>query len=172
MAGNLSSKGMTRIDIDPVGYVETSYSDREISESWPRGVEGKIVIYPDYVEGVKGLEEFSHIIVLAWLHKVSKAERSVLKVRFRRFAKLGVRLEDLPEVGVFCSDSPHRPNPLAISILKLDKIDGNRLYVSGLDLYNGTPILDIRAYTPMYSLKHYKTPEWYQRLLEKAGMKR
>jgi len=172
MAGNLSSRGMIRIDIDPVGYVETGYSDQEISESWPRGVEGKIVIYPDYVEGVKGLEEFSHIIVLAWLHKVSKAERSVLRVRFRRFVKLGVRLEDLPEVGVFCSDSPHRPNPLAISVLKLDKIDGNRLYVSGLDLYNGTPILDIRAYTPTYSLGRYKIPEWYQRLLEKAGMER
>ena len=81
---------------------------------------------------------------------------------------MGVRLEELPEVGVFASDSPHRPNPIAISIVKLRKIEGNRVYVSGLDLYDGTPILDLRAYTPFYSLSDFRIPEWYGDLLKKV----
>jgi len=80
---------------------------------------------------------------------------------------MGVRLEELPEVGVFASDSPHRPNPIAISIVELKRIEGNLVYVSGLDLYNGTPILDLRAYTPSYALENFKIPKWYEDLLKK-----
>ena len=156
------------IEIKPIGVVRTKYSDREVSNSWPEGVEGVLEIFQEYSEGLHGLEGFSHLIVLAWLHKVSGDQRNVLKVRFRRFARMGIRLEELPEVGVFASDSPHRPNPIAISIVKLRRIEGNRVYVSGLDLYDGTPILDLRAYTPFYSLSDFRIPEWYRDLLEKA----
>jgi len=167
MMGSADGLGIV---IRPIGYVRTRYSDDEISGSWPVGVDGSIVVYPEYGEGLRGLEGFSHIIALAWLHKVSEEKRRTLKVKFRRFIRLGVRLEELPEVGVFSSDSPHRPNPIAITILRLESVERNVLRVSGLDLYNGTPILDIRAYTPAYSLKRYRIPEWYRRLLEKAGM--
>ena len=70
-------------------------------------------------------------------------------------------------MGVFCSDSPNRPNPIALTILRLKRVDGNVLHVSGLDLYNGTPILDLRAYTPSYSIEGYVLPDWYTELLEK-----
>jgi tRNA (Thr-GGU) A37 N-methylase len=76
-----------------------------------------------------------------------------LKVRFKRLIKLGLSLEEIPEVGIFCSDPPHRPNPIALTILRLEGIDGNVLHVSGLDLYNGTPILDLRPYTPSWPLQ-------------------
>ena len=155
------------IVIRPIGYVRTRYSDEEVSESWPMGVDGSIVVYPEYSEGLRGLEGFSHIIALAWLHKVSEEKRRTLKVKFRRFIRLGARLEELPEVGVFSSDSPHRPNPIAITILRLESIERNVLHVSGLDLYNQTPILDLRAYTPAYSLKRYELPGWYRGLLRR-----
>ncbi|MEM3897200.1 MAG: TrmO family methyltransferase [Nitrososphaerota archaeon] len=64
----------------------------------------------------------------------------------------------MPEVGVFCSDSPHRPNPIALTILGLKRVDGSVLHVAGLDLYNGMPILDLRAYTPSYSIEGYILP--------------
>jgi len=131
------------LDINPIGYVETGHSDEEVSESWPDGVRGRIIVYPEYAEGLLGLEGFSHIIALAWLHKVSSNCRKVLK------------------------DSPHRPNPIAITILRLEKIERNVLHVSGLDLYNGTPILDLRAYTPTYSITSYELPAWYEKLLRR-----
>jgi len=159
---------MSVIEIKPIGVVRTKYSDQEVSNSWPEGVEGVLEIFQEYSEGLRGLEGFSHIIVLAWLHKVSGDQRNVLKVKFRRFARIGIRLEELPEVGVFASDSPHRPNPIAISIARLRKIERNRVYVSGLDLYDGTPILDLRAYTPFYSLSDFRIPGWYGDLLKKV----
>ena len=156
-----------QISLKPIGYVRTERSDSEVSQSWPKGVPGRITLFPEYSAGLRGLEGFSHLIIVAWLHKVSEENRNVLKVRFRRFTRLGMRLEDLPEVGVFASDSPHRPNPIAISIVKVRKIDGDSVYVEGLDLYDGTPILDLRAYTPSYSIPGFTTPSWYQRLTEK-----
>ncbi len=155
------------IVIQPIGYVETRYSDEEVSRSWPAGVDGSIVVYPEYGEGLEGLDGFSHVIALAWLHKVSEEERRTLRVRFRRLTRLGARPEELPEVGVFTSDSPHRPNPIAITVLRLRSIERNVLRVSGLDLYNGTPILDLRAYTPAYSLKRFELPSWYRAILGK-----
>ncbi|MEM0328785.1 MAG: SAM-dependent methyltransferase [Nitrososphaerota archaeon] len=151
----------------PIGYVETEYSDEEVAMSWPRGVEGRIVIYPQYSSGLIGLEGFSHIIAIAWLHKVPESARTTLRVRFKRLIMMGLSPEEIPEVGVFCSDSPHRPNPIALTILGLKRVDGSMLHVSGLDLYNGTPILDLRAYTPSYSIDDYMLPSWYMELLER-----
>ena len=155
------------IRLQPIGYVETDYSDEEISEAWPHGVEGRIIIYPRFSNGLMDLEGFSHIIVIAWLHKIPEEARMTLKVRFKRLIRLGLSIEEVPKVGVFCSDSPHRPNPMALTILRLKKVDGNVLQVSGLDFHNGTPILDLRAYTPSYSIEGYILPDWYTGLLEK-----
>ena len=152
------------ICLKPVGVVKTGFSDIEVSDSWPRGVKGMIELFEDYAEGILGLEEFSHLIVLAWLHKVSENEKNVLKVRYRRFTRLGIKLEELPEVGVFASDSPHRPNPIAISVLKILEIRGNKIFVDGLDLYDGTPVLDLRAYTPSYAVQKFSIPSWYRQL--------
>jgi len=156
------------IMIRPIGYVHTSYSDIEVSQSWPRGVSGYIEILPEYLDGLRGLEDFSHVIILAWLHKVTEENRHVLKVRYRRLTRAGINLEELPEVGVFTSDSPHRPNPLAVTIARVREVKGNIIQVDGLDLYDGTPVLDLRAYTPSYSIKDFTIPPWYQRLLEKV----
>lgn len=155
------------IRFHPIGYVETEYSDEEVAMAWPQGVDGRIVIYPHYSDGLMGLDGFSHIIAIAWLHKVPENARMTLRVRFRRLIMMGLSPEEVPEVGVFCSDSPHRPNPIALTILKLRKVDGGVLHVSGLDLYNGTPILDLRAYTPSYFIEGYMLPSWYTELLEK-----
>ena len=160
-----------RISLKPVGVIRTEYSDREVSESWPRGVKGVIEVFEEFADGVAGLEGFSHLIVLAWLHKVSEMERRVLRVKYRRFTRLGLRLEDLPEVGVFASDSPHRPNPIALSIVKITGLSGRRIYVDGLDLYDGTPVIDLRPYTPFYYIEDAEIPEWFKEIISREGLR-
>ncbi|MCC6035252.1 MAG: tRNA (N6-threonylcarbamoyladenosine(37)-N6)-methyltransferase TrmO, partial [Desulfurococcaceae archaeon] len=135
--------------------------------SW-RGVEGYIEILPEYSDGLLHLEGFSHIIVIAYMHKVSEVEKRVLRVRHRRLTRLGIRIDDLPEVGVFATDSPHRPNPIAITIVKLLSIEGRRLRVTGLDLYNETPVLDIKPYDHSRVVKDFTVPWWTRIIMERV----
>jgi tRNA-Thr(GGU) m(6)t(6)A37 methyltransferase TsaA len=95
---------------------------------------GTLEIYPRYVEGLEGIVPGSIIVVLFWLHE---ADRSILKVYPRGDTSRGLH-------GVFATRSPVRPNPIAISELQVLSIEGNRLNVSGLDIVNGTPIIDIK----------------------------
>jgi tRNA-Thr(GGU) m(6)t(6)A37 methyltransferase TsaA len=155
------------IILRPIGYIKHNYSDEEVKSSW-RGVEGYIEILPEYSDGLLHLEGFSHIIVIAYMHKVSEVEKRVLRVRHRRLTRLGIRIDDLPEVGVFATDSPHRPNPIAITIVKLLSIEGRRLRVTGLDLYNETPVLDIKPYDHSRVVKDFTVPWWTRIIMERV----
>jgi len=95
---------------------------------------GTLEIYPEYQEGLAGIAPGQTIVVLFWLHQAS---RDILKVYPRGDRSKGLR-------GVFATRSPVRPNPIAISELKVLAIHGNQLEVSGLDILDGTPILDIK----------------------------
>jgi tRNA (adenine37-N6)-methyltransferase len=95
---------------------------------------GTLEIFPQYREGLDGIVPGQTIVVLFWLHK---SNRDILKVYPRGDRSRGLR-------GVFATRSPARPNPIAISELKVQAVHGNRLEVSGLDILDGTPILDIK----------------------------
>jgi tRNA-Thr(GGU) m(6)t(6)A37 methyltransferase TsaA len=95
---------------------------------------GTLEIYPEYQEGLAGIIPGQTIVVLFWLHR---AGRDILKVHPRGDMSRQLR-------GVFATRSPDRPNPIAISELKVRAVHGNRLEVSGLDILDGTPILDIK----------------------------
>ncbi|AKG39341.1 methyltransferase [Infirmifilum uzonense] len=154
------------IKLKPIGYVRHAHTQEEVKSTWT-GVEGYIELLPEYAEGLAGLEGFSHIIVISYLHDVKDEQRKVLRVRPRRLIRFGIPLEELPEVGVFATDSPHRPNPLALSILKLKSVQGNRLIVENLDLFDGTPVLDIKPYDEGRRIADLKLPEWYIRLRQR-----
>jgi len=96
---------------------------------------GTIEIQRRFAPGLDGLEGFSHIIVLFQFHKAGAAKLKVLPPG------------QAEPRGVFASRSPHRPNPLGMSVLRLLGRSGRRLDVSGLDLIDGTPVLDIKPYT-------------------------
>lgn len=95
---------------------------------------GTLEIYQDYLEALDGVEAGQTIVVLFWLHQ---ADRAIMKVYPRGDRSRGLR-------GVFATRSPVRPNPIAISELKVLSIEANTIKVSGLDIVDGTPIVDIK----------------------------
>lgn len=151
----------------PVGVVRTQASDDEIRER-SREV-ATIEIFPEFQEALDGLDGFSHIFVLSHLNRLRPEQIGVLKVRPRRLVRKGFKLEELPLVGVFALDSPSRPNPIALSLVRLLHRQGRELTVHGLDCFDGTPVLDIKPYRDNYRADQYRLAEWYKDLREKAG---
>lgn len=158
---------MDKICYKPIGHVEVEASEAEVKEAF-ENLTSKIVVYPEYAEGLEGVKGFSHVIVVFHMHKVSSVQRRTLKVKPRRWVKYGLKLSELPEVGVFATDSPHRPNPIGISIVEVLEVKSGELIVKGLDAYNGTPVLDIKPYTPSRRVEIKSLPRWYEELVLKV----
>lgn len=154
------------IRLSPIGYVRHPYNDDEVKRAM-EGVCGEIRIYPRYRDGLRGIEGFSHVFVLAYLHKVTDKQREVLTVRFKRLTMFGFSLEELPEVGVFASDSPHRPNPISLSVVRVMGVRDDAIEVCGLDLFDGTPVIDIKPYTPGRAISPVEVPKWFRDIAEK-----
>lgn len=95
---------------------------------------GTLEIFPEFADGLDGIEAGQTLVALFWLHKAS---RDILKIYPRGDRSRGLR-------GVFAARSPVRPNPIAISELKVLAVHGNRIEVSGLDILDGTPIIDLK----------------------------
>lgn len=134
-----------------IGHIETDFNTKF---GLPRqsgmcdGLRGRIILEPEYrrEEAFRGLEGFSHIWVL-W--KFSEAEREEWAPTVRP-----PRLGGNKRMGVFATRSPFRPNNIGLSCVKLDRIAYDEdvspvLYVSGIDMMNGTPVLDIKPYVPV-----------------------
>ena len=137
-----------RIEFVPIGIVRTDLTNAEVKKSWPNGIEAEIEVFAEYAEGLDGIDALTHLMVLFYLHEITEDERKILKVRPRRLIRHGLRPEDMPLRGVFCLDSPIRPNPIGLTIVRFLERNRNVLRVGGLDAYNGTPVLDIKPYKP------------------------
>lgn len=121
----------------PIGHVESPYTSEE---QIPKGrgakheAEGFLVIAPEYAEGLLDIEGFSHLFVIWVFH------------RSEGFSLLShPPTADRPH-GVFATRSPRRPNPIGLTVVELLGREGNRLRVKGVDMLDGTPILDIKPY--------------------------
>lgn len=97
----------------------------------------RIIIYPEYADGLDGIEELDHIHVLYWMHGLSEKDRKALKVHPRGDM-------DRPLTGVFSLRSPVRPNPIGLTRVRLLKREGNQLLVEGLDALDGSPVVDVK----------------------------
>ena len=125
-------------------------------QGWEETV-SDIVVNNNLSEALDNLEEFSHILVLYWMHQ-AVAHQLPTKVHPR-----GKR--ELPLVGLFASRSPYRPNPVGKSTVRLLERQGNILKVKGLDAIDGTPVIDIKPYIPGYdSVTNAKVPSWITNL--------
>jgi tRNA-Thr(GGU) m(6)t(6)A37 methyltransferase TsaA len=152
----------------PVGIVRTKASKDEIREK-KEGIRSEIEIFPQFEEALDGLEGFSHIFVVGYLNQLRAGQVGHLKVQPRGLLRYGLKLEQLPLVGVFALDSPTRPNPIGLSLVPLIRRKGRTLIVSDLDYFDGTPVLDIKPYQSSYRTEDYDVPDWHERLLRKTG---
>jgi tRNA-Thr(GGU) m(6)t(6)A37 methyltransferase TsaA len=120
------------------------HSPHRVSEETPiqpafaRGAIGRAEIFPEFEEGLKDLDGFSHICLLYHFHRAGPARLIVTPF-----------LDDTPR-GVFSTRAPRRPNPIGLSIVRLLKREGLNLHLDELDILDGTPLLDIKPYVPRF----------------------
>lgn len=158
---------MSEIVFNPVGFVRTDATDEETRQE-KKGA-GRLEILPEFEEALEGIDGFSHIFVLVYFHKLRPEQIGPLRVRPRKLVRRGYRLEDLPYLGVFSLDSPTRPNPIGLSLVELVRRKRNVLFVNGVDVFDGTPILDLKGYAPDYRAENFQVPAWYRKLMDRAG---
>jgi len=157
-----------KIVLKPIGIIHTNASDSQIKEE-NNEVEAVVEIFPEFEEALEGLDGYSHLLIISYLHKLRPDQIGFLKVKPRRLTRKGFSLEELPTLGVFALDSPTRPNPIGLTLVRLHKRDHKKLSVTGIDLFDGTPVIDLKAYQPDYDAKKYSMPEWYLKLMNKKG---
>ncbi len=142
---------MKKILFNPIGIVHSPFKIPKgvpIQSSAGKNFEATVEIYPEYVEGLKDLEGFSHIILLYHLHLI---KQSKLKV---------IPFMDNVLRGVFSTRAPSRPNPIGLSIVELQKIENNILHIKDVDIVNGTPLLDIKPFVPEFDARENTRIGW------------
>jgi len=151
------------ISLRAIGIIHSPFKDLSDMPIQPIGeasAPGTIEIYPDFAAGLKDLEGFSHIIVLYYFHKVSRLQLIVVPF-----------LDSEPR-GVFATRAPVRPNPIGLSVIQLQKREGNILFVDQLDVLDGTPLLDIKPYVPEFDEKVNVRIGWLEQARGKARLTR
>ena len=134
-----------KFEIDTLGIIRSPYKEKFAIPRQPqlapaaRGVLELVAPF-DQGDAVQGLEQVSHVWLLFVFHQALE-DKPRLKVR-------PPRLGGNKSMGVFATRATHRPNGIGQSVVKLDKVEANRLWISGIDLLDGTPILDIKPYVP------------------------
>ena len=130
---------MEAISYRPIGIISSPFKENIGIPRQAVGasdVKGTIEIFDDFSEGLKDLSGFSHIVVIFHLHMVKAPS-------LKAFPPW-----DGKEHGVFATRSPYRPNPIGVSVVGLERVDKNILHISGVDMADGSPVLDIKPYIP------------------------
>ncbi|HXF76110.1 MAG TPA: tRNA (N6-threonylcarbamoyladenosine(37)-N6)-methyltransferase TrmO [Methylomirabilota bacterium] len=154
------------ITFKPIGIVHVKANDAVVRAG---EAEGELEIFPEFEAGLDGIDGYSHLFVLAYFDRLRPEQIGPLKVKPRGLLRRGFTLEELPLLGVFALDSPTRPNPIGLTLVRVLKRQGNRFFVRGLDFFDRTPILDIKGYRPQYRADDYTLPEWYRKLADAKG---
>ncbi|WP_432468303.1 tRNA (N6-threonylcarbamoyladenosine(37)-N6)-methyltransferase TrmO [Agarivorans sp. Z349TD_8] len=139
--------------IQSIGVIHSPYQCLEDMPIQPKGaseVKGEIVLDPQYAEGLADLEGFSHIYLIYHFHKAIRTELRVTPFM------------DTQPRGVFSTRSPLRPNHIGMSVLEVSQVVGNRVYVQGIDILDGTPLLDIKPYIAKFDAVAQSRSGWLQ----------
>ena len=144
---------MDEIKYKPIGVVHSPHKEPKGTPIQPpsaKGIDGTVEIFPEYAEGLKDLEGFSHIILIYHFHLSRKAS-----LRVKPFMDTEVH-------GVFAMRGPSRPNPIGISAVRLVRIEGNILQIRDVDIVDGTPLLDIKPYVPKFDARQAESVGWLE----------
>lgn len=154
---------MEKIIINPIGVIKTPFKTRDgmpIQPSGAKGVEGVIEINEKYTEGLTDLDGFSHIILIYQFHLIKEYELSLIPF-----------MDDKPH-GVFSTRAPKRPNAIGFSVVKLNKIEENLVYVENIDVLDGTPLIDIKPLIPDVDFVEVTKLGWLEGKSNKMGAKK
>jgi len=154
-------KYIMKIEYQQIGIIHTPFHEPKgmpIQPTGAAGVQGTVEIFPEFVQGLQDLDGFSHIILLYHFH------------RSDGFALLVTPFMDSLQRGVFATRAPKRPNPIGLSIVQLNKLHKQTLYIENVDILDGTPLLDIKPYVPEFD--HYVADRigWLGQAKRSAGV--
>lgn len=156
-------KKTDEIRFKPIGVIRSEHHDPELTPIQPVFgplCEGRIEVFPEFSEGLKDIDGFSHLIILYWFHEAKST--SLLAKPF---------LEDRTH-GIFAIRAPCRPNHLGLSIVQLLKREKNLLHLKGVDVLDGTPLLDIKPYIKDFDCFPAARCGWYECIDRKKAKKR
>ena len=144
-----------KIAFEPIGIIHTPFMDlvdMPIQPAGAAGVKGTVEVFEDFQPGLKDLDGFSHIILLYHFHRSHSFNLHVVPF-----------MDSVPR-GLFATRAPKRPNPIGLSVVRLDRIEDGVLHIRNVDILDGTPLLDIKPYVPEFDAQVEVRTGW----LEKA----
>lgn len=145
------------IEVRPIGFVSSPVKDRT-DTGWG-SVVARVTLKREYAGALKGLESFSHALVLTYLHQARFDPAKHLRRRPQG-------RDDMPEVGILSQRAKNRPNPIGVTAVEILKVGEDCLEVKGLDAIDGTPVIDIKPYFPQYDRVPSPTvPAWVDELM-------
>lgn len=154
---------MASIVYTPIGVIRSEHREPEktpIQPVYARGCNGRAEILPQYVEGLKDLDGFSHLLLLYHFHRAGEPLLTVVPFT-----------DDQPR-GLFSTRSPRRPNPIGLSLVRLLRIEGATLHLSDVDILDGTPLLDIKPYIPRFERVDDAAAGWTATVDEETARQR
>jgi len=152
---------MDEIKYKPIGIIHSPFKEPKgtpIQPARAKGIDGTVEVFPEYAEGLKDVEGFSHIVLIYHLHL---SKRSSLKVK---------PYLDHEAHGVFATRAPSRPNPIGISTVSLLGIEGNILHIQDVDIVDETPLLDIKPHVPGFDIREVQRIGWLEKKVHKLRM--
>lgn len=137
-------KYIMKIEYQQIGIIHTPFHEPEgmpIQPTAAAGVQGTVEIFPEFAQGLQDLDGFSHIILVYHFH------------RSDGFTLLVTPFMDSVQRGVFATRAPKRPNPIGLSVVRLNKLQNQTLLIEGVDILDETPLLDVKPYVSEFD--HY-----------------
>ena len=150
---------MDTVAMDPIGVIRTPFKTRDGMPIQPSGAEqftGRVVLEPQYEDGLADIEGFSHLFLIYLFHQSRGYELSVKPF-----------LDD-HQRGLFATRAPRRPNPIGLSIVTLIRREKNILHVGQIDVVDGTPLLDIKPYVPAFDAPEVTSIGWLDGKVERS----
>ncbi|NTV32650.1 MAG: tRNA (N6-threonylcarbamoyladenosine(37)-N6)-methyltransferase TrmO [Deltaproteobacteria bacterium] len=147
----------------PVGVIHTPFKELEnmpIQPSGAAGVRGTVELFPEFADGLKDLDGFSHLILLYHFHES------------RGYKLIVTPFLDSEPRGVFATRAPKRPNPIGLSIVRLVQVRGYTLDIENVDILDGTPLLDIKPYVPEFDHQENCRIGWLEQVRGMAKAKK
>jgi tRNA-Thr(GGU) m(6)t(6)A37 methyltransferase TsaA len=151
------------IEFEPIGIIHTPFVGKEgmpIQPPGAAGIKGTVEVFEKYRPGLKDLDGFSHIILVYTFHKAKGFELQV------------VPFMDSKHRGLFATRAPKRPNPIGLSVVKLNKINDGVLYVENIDILDGSPLLDIKPYVPEFDEPTQTRTGWLEKARKTVSQKK